>query len=160
MRITRDERGTTLVEAIVAAGLLVTLATGTATLIGLARRLGNSAEQLMAAATLAAARLQALRAVAWEYGLDGSADEVAALAAGDGPTLERNAPGLFEVVDEAGQAVGPGTGPPAYTVRWAIGATTAALGDTRSLEVCVFSWPTAAGAPPLACVASARVRQP
>ena len=52
MRITRDERGTTLVEAIVAAGLLVTLATGTATLIGLARRLGNSAEQLMAAATL------------------------------------------------------------------------------------------------------------
>lgn len=160
MRITREERGTTLLEAIVAAGLLVTLATGTATLIGLARRLGTSAEQLMAAATLAAARLQALRAVAWEYGLDGSADEVGVLALVGGDALERNVPGCFDEVDEAGQAVAPGTGPPTYTVRWAIGATVAAAGDTRSLEVCVFAWPTADGAPPLACVASARVRQP
>ena len=58
----------------------MTLATGTATLITLARRLGMHAEQLMAATSIATARLQALRAIPWEYGLDGSASDVAMLA--------------------------------------------------------------------------------
>jgi hypothetical protein len=159
MRITSEERGVTLVEAIVAGGLLVTVATGTATLIGLARRLGNAAEQVMIATTLATARLQSLRAVAWEYGLDGSAAEIAVLSVVGADALQRDTTGYFEVVDEAGRIVAFSTGSPAYTVRWAIGPTAGAIGDTRSLEVCVFAWPTPGGAPPLACVQSARVRQ-
>jgi type II secretory pathway pseudopilin PulG len=161
MLITHEERGATLIEAIVAGGLLVTLATGTATLVTLARRLGDKAEQLMAATTTASARLQVLRAVPWEYGLDGSVEEVAALAPSGGHALERNTPGYFEIADEAGQPVGGADpGAPAFTVRWDIGPTAGAAGDTRRIEVCVFAWPTPDGSPPLVCVASARTRQP
>ena len=160
MRITHCERGATLIEAIVAGGLLVTLATGTATLITLARRLGMHAEQLMAATSIATSRLQALRAIPWEYGLDGSANDVAMLALTPVDALERNTTGCFEVLDDSGAVSEPGAGPDAYTVRWRIRPSIAAVADTRSIEICVFAWPAPAGAPPLVCVASARTRQP
>jgi hypothetical protein len=161
MRITHCERGATLIEAIVAGGLLVTIATGTATLITLAHRLGIQAEQLMAATSIATARLQTLRAIPWDYGLDGSAGEVATLAPTPVDALERNTAGCSEVLDNTGRAVSePGAGPDTYTVRWKIRPSLAAVGDTRSIEICVFVWPASAGAPPLACVASTRTRQP
>jgi hypothetical protein len=161
MGITHCERGATLIEAIVAGGLLITLASGTATLITLARRLDVQAEQLMAAASIATARLQALRAIPWEYGLDGSANDAATLSVTPADALERNTTGCFEVVDDGGRAVfESGAGGGRYAVRWNIRPSLAAVADTRSIEVCVFVWPSPGGAPPLACVASARTRQP
>jgi len=130
MRIITGERGATLVEALVAGALLVTLATGTATLITVARRLSTRA------------------------------DEVAALATSGIDTLSRNTSGFFELANEFGEAGSVGARAPAFAVRWAIGSTAAAVGETRSLEVCVFAWPAADNSPPLACVASARARQP
>ena len=161
MRITHGERGATLIEAILAAGLLMTLAAGTATLITLSRRLGMQAEQLMAATTIATARLQTLRALPWDYGLDGSANEVARLAPTPADALERNTMGCFAVLDDSGRAVTePDAGPVTYTARWKVQPSIAAVSDTRTIEICVFAWPAAAGAPPLVCVASARTRQP
>ena len=160
MRIITGERGATLIEALVAGALLLTLATGTATLITLARKLSSRAEQLMTGTALAAARLQSLRSVPWTYGIDGSANEVAALATSGVDTLGRNTTGFFELASESGEAGIVGARAPAFAVRWAIGPTVAAVGETRSLEVCVFTWPAADGSPPLVCVASARARQP
>ena len=160
MRIITDERGATLVEALVAGALLLTLATGTATLITLARGLSARAEQLMSGTALATARLQILRSVPWAYGIDGSADEVAVLATSGIDTLSRNTSGFFELANEFGEAGSVGASAPAFAVRWAIGSTAAAAGETRSLEVCVFAWPAADNSPPLVCVASARARQP
>jgi hypothetical protein len=161
MRITPCERGATLVEAIVAGGLLITLASGTATLITLARRLDVRAEQLMAATSIATARLQALRAIPWEYGLDGSANDATSLSVTPADALERNTTGCFEIVDGSGRDVfDGGAGGGRYAVRWKIRPSIAAAADTRSIEVCVFVWPSPSGAPPLACVASARTRQP
>jgi len=160
MRIITAERGATLVEALVAGALLLTLATGTATLITLARKLSTRAEQLMSGTALATARLQTLRSVPWAYGLDGSAAVIADLATSGIDTLSRNTSGFFELANEFGEAGNVGARAPAFTVRWAIGSTAAAAGETRSLEVCVFVWPAAENSPPLVCVASARARQP
>jgi hypothetical protein len=156
-----EERGATLIEAVIAGGLLVTLAAGTATLITLARRLGVRSEQLMAATSIATARLQSLRAIPWDYDLAGAANEVTPLALAPAGALDRNTPALFENTDDAGQAVTfPGASAPAFTVRWAVWPAPGGSGEARSIEVCVFSWPAAEGAPPLVCLASARARQP
>jgi hypothetical protein len=160
MCIITDERGATLVEALVAGALLLTLASGTASLITLARGLSTRAEQLMSGTALATARLQILRSVPWTYGIDGSADEVAVLTTSGIDTLSRNTSGFFELANEFGEAGSVGASAPAFAVRWAIGSTAAGAGETRSLEVCVFAWPAADNSPPLVCVASARARQP
>ena len=99
----RDQHGTTLLEAVVAAGLLVTVSAGTASLIVLAHRVGAQTEQGMTATTLAAARLQALRAVPWRYEIDGSVPEVSALAYSPPDALDRNTTGYWDVIDESGR---------------------------------------------------------
>jgi hypothetical protein len=158
---THGERGATLIEVVVAASLLVTLATGTASLILLGHRLGARAEQAMAATTLAAARLEALRAIPWEYAIGGDGPEVAALAYAPSDALDRNTPGLWQATDEAGRPAGmAGSSGAAFVVRWAVWPLTAGPPDARAIEVCVFAWPGAERTPPLACLASARARQP
>jgi len=161
MRITADQRGATLIEAVVAGGLLVTLATGTAMLVTLARRLGGSAEQLMVATSIAASRVQVLRAIPWHYDRAGAAPEVAALDLAPDDALARDTVGRFEVTDETGRpASAPGAGAASFVVRWATWPAAASSPETRLVEVCVFTWPTAMGASPLVCLGSARTRQP
>ena len=161
MNLTHRERGATLVEAIVASALLVTLVTGTASLILLARRLGERAEQSMAATSLAAARLQALRAIPWDQGLEGTASDPVALALSQPDTLDRNVPGQWQLTDPSGRLIGTNdAGRPAFVVRWAIWPLTTGAPDARAIEVCVFAWHGSDQTPPLTCLASARARQP
>jgi len=161
MDLTHRERGATLVEAVVASALLVTLVTGTASLILLGRRLGDRAEQSMAATSLAAARLQALRAIPWDHRLDGAASEPAALACSPPDALDRNVPGHWQMTDPSGRLTGTGdSGGPAFVVRWAVWPITTGTADARAIEVCVFAWHGSDQTPPLTCLASARTRQP
>ena len=67
MHIAHNERGTTLVEALVAAGLLITIVSGIAYLIVQAHRFAVRAEQMTVAVVAASARLERLRAIPWEY---------------------------------------------------------------------------------------------
>jgi hypothetical protein len=160
MRHVTSEAGSTLVEAVVAAALLVTVATGTATLILLGHQMGQRTEQSIAATSLAAARLESLAAVAWEYDLGGGAPVVQAMAVTPGDALDQNLADRSETTDEAGRVVGsPGAESPRFVVRWAVWSVPTAM-DARAIEVCVFRWPGATGAMPLTCLASARVRQP
>jgi hypothetical protein len=157
----RQERGTTLLEAVVAVGLLVSIVAGTASLVLLARRLGAQAETAMAATTIAAARLEALRAVPWEYDLAGGAPEAAALAVAPAEALDRNVPGFWDGLDDAGRLLGvPGSAAAAFVRRWAVWAVPVSRGEVAALHVCVFAWPAREGAPPLVCLASVRARQP
>lgn len=161
MDLTHRERGATLVEAIVASALLVTLAIGTASLIVLGRRLSERTEQSMAATSLATARLQALRAIPWDHGLDGAASEAAALAYSPPDALDRNVPGQWQATDPSGRPIGAGgSGGAVFVIRWAIWPVTAGTPDARAIEVCVFPWPGADQTLPLTCLASARTRQP
>lgn len=159
--ITKGERGTTLVEAIIAASLLVTIVAGTAALIVLARRLGEQTEIAIAATFVAGAKLQALRAVPFGYDIGGGVPEVPALAYAPSEALERNTTGLWDVLDATGRTTSDSAaGPAALVRRWATWPVSGATGDCRSIEVCVFAWPANADAPPLVCLASVRTRQP
>ena len=157
----RDQHGTTLLEAVVAASLLVTVSAGTASLIALAHRVGVQTEQGMTATTLAAARLQGLRAVPWHYEIDGSVPEVSVLAYSPPDALDRNATGYWDVIDESGRLLASSeTEGAAFVRRWAVWPVTSGATQVRALEVCVFAWPADGNPVPLACLAGVRTRQP
>ncbi len=152
------QRGFTLIEVLLAASLLLTLAGGMAGLLLLSRQLTVRAEQMSVATLAASAQLERLRAVPWRYDPDGSAPVVAALAVSPPGALDRDVDGFHERLDASGRPVTAGAGEPRLLRRWAIepGADAAGL----LLEVCVFAWPAAPAARPLVCLASARGRQP
>lgn len=160
MFLLRNQRGTTLLEALIAASLLTTLAAGTAALIVLAHRVGVESEQSTTAALLAVARLQALRAVPWRYETDGTAPEVPALAYSPPDALDQNTTGYWDVTDETGRPLEPLADGAAFVRRWALSPVPSASIDTRGVEVCVFAWPAGRDADPLVCVADVRTRQP
>lgn len=157
----KQERGTSLIEAVVAASLLVTIVAGTASLTVLARRLGAQTELGVAATLAASGRLQALRAVPFGYDLLGGAPDVPALAYTSLDALDQNTPGFWDALDESGQpVVAAAEGAPTFVRRWAIWPVSLGSGEARAVEVCVFAWPAPAGAPPLTCLAAVRTRQP
>jgi len=157
----RADRGTTLLESIVAASLLATIAVGTASLILLARRLGDRAEQLITATTLAAARLEALRAIPWHYDIAGAVPDIASLSLSPPDALERNSTGFWDAIDEAGRPRSSPAEPlAAYVRRWAIVPALTGAAQARGIEVCVFRLPVEQTPVPLACLVSARTRQP
>lgn len=158
MRTLADQRGLTLVETLLAASLLFTMAGGLAGLLLQTRQLVVRSDEMTFATLAAAARLERLRAMPWRYGVDGSAPEEPALAVSPPDALDRNVDGFHERLDASGRPLAAGPGEPRLVCRWAIvrGADAA----TRGLEACVLAWPAPDGASPLVCLASARGRQP
>jgi hypothetical protein len=160
MRNLVNDRGVTLIETLLAASLLFTLAGGVAHLLLLTRQLAVGAEQVTAAIVAASARIERIRAVPWHYGLDGSVPEVAAIAVSPSGTLERDTEGFYEVLDAAGRPLEGGSTDRRMVCRWAIVPASGGTPDLRGIEACVFAWPAGDGARPLVCLASARGRQP
>jgi len=157
MRTSVLQHGFTLVEAVVAASLVLVMAGGLAQLLLLGRRLMAHAEEVSVATTAASTRLERLRAVVWAYGIDGTSPEVAALGESPPDALTRNVEGFYERLDAAGRSWTPGE-EPRMVCRWAV--MTGGAPEARSLEVCVFPWPAGPEAAQLVCLASARGRQP
>ncbi len=161
MHIAHPERGTTLVEALVAASLLITIVSGIAHLIIQTHRFAVRAEQMTVAVVAAASRLERLRAIPWEYDLAGMERDAPTLALSPPDALDREVTGFHETLDVSGEAaVDSAAGTPAFVQRWAIVSASSAGERARAIEVCVFAWPAADAAPPLACLASVRTRQP
>jgi len=156
-----SQRGITLIEAVVAASLLLTLAGGVAYLFLLAHRFALAAEQMTVAVAAATSRLEAMAAIPWFYDVDGAAPEITALALSPPDVLGRDTAGFYDRLDAAGSPLeGIDDGPPAFVRRWALLPLNGDADTSRAMEVCVFAWPPAADAAPLACLASARTRQP
>ena len=161
MHIAHNERGTTLVEALVATGLLITIVSGIAYLIVQAHRFGVRAEHMTVAVMAASARLERLRAIPWEYDLAGIERDAPALAMSPPGALDRDVDGFHETLDASGDAAADvPEGAPAYVERWSIGPAREGGERARAIEVCVFEWPAVESAPPLTCLASVRTRQP
>lgn len=156
-----DERGTTLIEALVAGGLLFTLIAGLGTGLLEARRLSQHAELLMRATAAVRAQLARLGAEPWTADWGGGTVVSPALALTASDTLDHNAAGAYEALDAAGQATTqPGAGPPALVRRWRVADAAGDPARARSVEVCAFSWPAAAHAAPLVCAGIVRMREP
>jgi type II secretory pathway pseudopilin PulG len=161
MKVRCLERGATLIEVLVAAGLMVTLVAGLAHLLIASRESVVLTERSATAVLAAQDRLERLRALTLRWDLSGAPVEDGALAPSPSDALDRDADGYSDVVDARGRPTSdPGAGEGVFTRRW----TVAPLGSDEpaalGLEVCVFGRRAPVGAPPVVCLATVRTRQP
>jgi type II secretory pathway pseudopilin PulG len=161
MRIRRLERGATLIEVLVAAGLMITLVAGLAHLLIASRESVVLTERSATAVLAAQDRLERLRALAWSWDLSGAPVEDEALAPSPPDALARDATGYADVVDARGRPTSePEAGEGVFTRRWAVVPLGSDEPAALALEVCVFERRAPAGAPPLVCLVTVRTRQP
>ena len=161
LRLVLVERGTTLVEALVASAILVTLLAGVAHLFISSQQQAAMAERIAAATLVAQDRIQQLSAEPLSWTVHGGPVDAPGLALSPPGTLDADTAGYSDVVDRAGRAASDEEADgPAFVRRWAIGLARRSDPDALSIEVCVFPWPSPEGAAPLTCLHTIRARQP
>jgi prepilin-type N-terminal cleavage/methylation domain-containing protein len=137
----RGEHGFSLIEVVIAVGLLAVLSIGIAQLFGMATKANYAAKGQTSTALLAAEKMEQLRGLAWGFdqgpnalGLpvsdlvtNLSTDPSTAGGLGLNPspagTLDANTAGYVDYLDRNGQWVGNGQDPPrtaVYVRRWAV----------------------------------------
>ena len=108
----RSDAGFSLVEALVATGILATALVALAQLFAVATRTNVVARTSTMTAILAQQKMEQLRGLAWT-----------ALSPSPAGTLGRNVGGYVDYLDVSGSSLGGGSVPPAgtaYVRRWAI----------------------------------------
>jgi prepilin-type N-terminal cleavage/methylation domain-containing protein len=113
--------GFTLLEVVVALGLLSCTLLGVAPLLTIAARAIDTSRATTVAAHLAAQKLEQLRALAWGFDADGV--PVEELGPSPPGSLTSNMPGHVDYLDEDGAWVGGGPSPPPHAVfirRWSV----------------------------------------
>lgn len=153
--IVKSREGFTLVEVIVALGLMVTVSIGVAQLFAMAVRAGASAREQTSTAILATAKLEQLRSLTWAYDASSSAlqprsdstgnlsldppdDSGSGLMPSPPGSLSANVPPFVDYLDEHGRWVGNGAAPPREAMfirRWAIQALPQSPARTLVLAV-------------------------
>lgn len=155
-------RGFTLVEALIALAILVTVLVGLAGLLTTSVRLARESGIRGSAVLAAQQKLEWLNARTFGYAPDGSAATDEALAPAPPDALDTDTPGYVDAIDERGREVDPGAGHVVWRRRWAITEVDLTEPGTIAVEVCVFR-PMGAGATSRAaeaCVSTLRTRQP
>jgi prepilin-type N-terminal cleavage/methylation domain-containing protein len=130
MRISRSDRGFTLVEVLVATVLLSTAVVAMAALFGLAGLSIRNARRQSVATLMAAGKLAELRVM----------DEVAAVSPED--ALVRDVDGFVDYLDAGGRWVAGGSQPPpeaVYVRRWSVQPLSEDPVDTHVVQVLVTS---------------------
>lgn len=156
--------GFTLLETVVATGILVTALAGIAQLFTLSVRSTRDAGSQGAALVAAQDKLERLRALAFSYGPLGEVVTDPDLAPTAPQSLDQDTPGAVDFVNVEGVAVDitdPAQGA-TFTRRWRVTLVDLFAPEALAIEVCVFRWP-ADGLTPVAaysCLATVRVRQP
>jgi hypothetical protein len=149
--------GFALIEALIAAELVIGLATRVAQLIGMSARAVRSTADQTSGLLLAVQKLEQLRALEWsgdrETGVPSSDLDTdlshdppraggSGLAPSPGSSLARDTPDYVDYLDAGGRWIGTGAAPPPGTVyvrRWVIAAHDAGPDDLRVLHVVVMS---------------------
>jgi len=156
--------GFTLIETVVATGILVTALAGIAQLLALSVRSTRDAGSHSAALIAAQGKLEALRALAFSYDAAGSPVTAAELGVRNSGSLDDDTPGAVDYVDANGAILdeeNQGQGA-VFTRRWRITLLDAFVPEALAIEVCVFHRPAdgVAVATAEACLATVRARQP
>jgi type II secretory pathway pseudopilin PulG len=151
----RGEDGFSLVEAIVAAGLMAGALASLAQMFAMSIANGRSARAGSYATVLAQQKLEQLRGLTWSFDALGvpltdtstdtaAPDETPAGGTGLSPspagTLTSNTDGWVDYVDESGNALGGGASPrpgAVYVRRWAIETLPTSPADTIVIQVFV-----------------------
>ena len=148
--------GFTLVETLIATGVLVTAIAGLAQLFALSVRFTRDSAQFGAALVAAQDKLESLRALRFSYDDNGALLTDGRLQPSPPTSLSENVAGYVDWLDDAGNVVAAGGA--SYVRRWRI--TPIATDDPAAIaiDVCVFGLPALNREQP--CLATARVRQP
>ena len=157
----RCTRGFTLVETLIATGLLITAMAGLAQLFALSARYTRDTVQFGVALAAAQDKLEALRALRFAYDAGGEIVTDARLTVSPVASLSEDVVGYVDWLDASGAALTAPTGGE-YVRRWRITAVAADEPEVIAIDVCVFSIFSANHDPHRAdaCLASVRVRQP
>lgn len=155
------QRGFTLIETLIAAGLIVTAVAGLAQLFTLSVRFTRDAGQFGVALVAAQDKLEWLRSLAFGYDAAGVAVTDPVLDASPPGTLDADIDGHVDWLDDLGTARGIADGA-AFVRRWRVSAIAADEPEAIAIDVCVFRLPgrNAQPAHADACLATIRVRQP
>src|SRR5687768_2776638 len=134
------EDGTSLIEVMVATGILVVALVSLAQLLTTAIRDNLTARNATYATILAGQKIEELRALAWSADGEGFALSDPALSRSPSGTLTTNTAGFVDYLDQFGHLLGDGTDPPegaVYTRRWAIEPSPDNPADTLVIQVVV-----------------------
>ena len=147
------DHGFSLVEVLIATGILATALVTLAQLFAIATRSNYNARNVNYATVLAEQKLEELRALSWGYDSDGlptsditsnTADDTPDGGTGLSPSpasaLQENTDGFVDYVDQFGRKLGGGTTPPEgalYTRRWSISPLPTNPNNTLILQVLV-----------------------
>lgn len=150
--------GFTLLETVIATGILVTALAGVAQLFVLGTHLTRQATVAGAALVSAQDKLETLRGLPFSYDAAGMAITDPSLAISPSNTLADDVPRYVDFVNAQGEAVDRADAA-AFTRRWRVSSIDTASPPAIAIEVCVFTPPaTANGAD--ACLSTIRSRQP
>jgi type II secretory pathway pseudopilin PulG len=155
-----SHRGFTLVETLIATGVLVTAIAGLAQLFALSVRFTRDSGQFGAALVAAQDRLESLRSLTFSYDDAGNGLTDSRLDPSPPTSLRHNSDSYHDWLDQSGRAVPePGA---VYVRRWRISEIASDDPAAIAIEVCVFEAPAINHEPGAAeaCVATVRVRQP
>lgn len=156
--------GFTLLETLVATGVLVTALAGLAQLFALSARSTQDAGEQGAALAAAQDRIEVLRSLAFSYGPFGESLTDTALTPSGSDSLAVDTGGYVDYLDAAGEPVDLDREDhgAVWVRRWRVTAVDLLAPEALAIEVCVYRWP-AAGLSPMnatACLATVRTRQP
>jgi len=133
------ERGSTLVEALVATLVFTTGLLAMAELVGIATSSNIRARRNTLTTIFAAQKLEELRSLTWGFDVTGASASDPALQSSPG-ALQRNTPGFVDHVDPGGVVVGRDVHAPptsAFTRRWSIEPLPASPEDAVLIQVLV-----------------------
>jgi type II secretory pathway pseudopilin PulG len=153
--------GFTLLETLIATGLIVTAAAGLAQLFALSVRFTRDAGQFGVALVAAQDKLESLRSLTFGYDAGGVALTDPDLRASPPHTLTTDVARYVDWLDERGSVVGGAAGA-AYVRRWRVSEIAADEPEAIAIDVCVYRVPGVNAEPAHAdaCLATIRVRQP
>jgi len=161
MTCIHSSRGFTLVETLVATGVLITALAGVAQLLILGSQLTRQANASSQALVAAQDKLESLRGLAFGYDAAGNPQTDTALAPSLSASLSEDTPPFVDWIDPAG-AVLADPGGAAFVRRWRIDTLDETTPDAITIEVCVFR--AASGGTDIraaeACLSTVRTRQP
>ena len=152
--------GFTLLETLIATGLIVTAMAGLAQLFALSVRFTRDAGQFGVALVAAQDKLESLRSLTFGYDAGGEPLTDPELRVSPPQSLAADVERYVDWLDERGSVVGGGSG--AYVRRWRISEIAADEPEAIAIDVCVYRVPGANAEPAQAdaCLATIRVRQP
>lgn len=161
MTHTASTRGFTLLETLIATGLIVTAVAGLAQLFALSVRFTRDAGQFGVALVAAQDKLESLRSLGFGYDEAGGAMTAPNLQVSPAHSLAADIEHYVDWLDERGTVVGGAAGA-AYVRRWRVTGIAADEPEAIAIDVCVYRLPGLNTQPAHAdaCLATIRVRQP